>query len=714
MAPFGLFGLLIGFAGIVVSLACLIVGDIVRRSGKEETGETLVWGGHVAVILTFACLTFCCGLLVYCFLSGDTSIEYVVSGRSHQGGVMGVFYRIAGLWEGREGSLLFWAWLISLFNTVIAVRNMKDTERLDSMALFVSQLVLAGFVGIMLFSQDNTPFAAMPQNYFDEQGNLTGAALYMGMNPLLEHWAMAVHPPALFVGYAGFTVPFAYAIAALVCNDSSDAWVRKSQRYAMVAWFFLTIGIGLGAIWAYVVLGWGGYWGWDPVENASLLPWLVGLALIHNFTVYRQRGAYKRWSVMCACITFAFVIVGTFITRSGLVESVHAFAADPVSLWLFGLLIVLSLLAGVVGLAVRWKSFGPARASDEQIESFASRAAAYYFNNVVLLAFAFVVCYLTVASALPSFLPFGGQSVGSGAYNAIARPLGMVYLFLMAACPLLGWGATQRGEFAKRAKLPAVLSAVLFACMLAYAFAYLFPSYDAMVASGSSAAESMIEAGPAWYYKGLTVFGFAVSCLLFFNTLVTIARNTASWAKAHDANPVAAFFKMARTHSALYGGYIAHAAMAVILFGLICSSMYVTEHAGYLEYDEETSSAQGTFDVQDFSLHYTGDSVGGDPETMQLYYVLEFDVYRDGNLIGHVSPSIQLDGTTQQTKANAAVLHFPAEDLFIVYNGVNDDGDFSLDVRVNPQISTLWAGFGLLLVGIAIATFGGRGKKKAQ
>ena len=160
---------------------------------------------------------------------------------------------------------------------------------------------------------------------------------------------MAIHPPTLFVGYAGLTIPFAYAIAAIIVNDSSKAWVVRSQRYALFSWLFLGIGIGLGAVWAYVVLGWGGYWGWDPVENASLLSWLVGVALIHSFTVYRQRGAFKRWSVMCACITFAFVIVGTFISRSGLVQSVHAFEGDPVSLVLFGALIVVALLAGVVG-----------------------------------------------------------------------------------------------------------------------------------------------------------------------------------------------------------------------------------------------------------------------------------------------------------------------------------------------------------------------------
>ena len=360
MPTIGLIGVLVAFAGVAVSIVCLVAGALLSRKKSGGAGETLTWGGHVAVLVTLAALTVCCGVLVYCFMTGDTSIEYVLRYRSDSSSDIAWLYKLSGLWAGREGSLLFWGWLIAIFNSVVAVRNMRQGRKLDSMALLVSQLVLAAFVGVILFSEINMPFAATPAKYFDGSGNLTAAASVLGMNTLLEHWAMAIHPPTLFVGYAGLTIPFAYAIAAIIVNDSSKEWVVRSQRYTLFSWFFLGVGIGLGAIWAYVVLGWGGYWGWDPVENASLLSWIVGVALIHSFTVYRQRGAFKRWSVMCACLTFAFVIVGTFISRSGLVQSVHAFEGDPVSLALFGALIGASILAGIVGLIVRWKSFGPA------------------------------------------------------------------------------------------------------------------------------------------------------------------------------------------------------------------------------------------------------------------------------------------------------------------------------------------------------------------
>lgn len=714
MSTFGLMGLVIAFAGVVVSVVCLLAGRILKKAGKTGAAETASWGGCVASILTAVALTVCCGILVFCFMTGDMSIEYVLMEHSDADGALGVLYRFSGLWAGREGSLLFWAWLISIFNVVVAVRAMKNLDDLDCMALFVSNLVLTAFVAVCLFSESNMPFIATASPYVDANGNLTAMASSLGMSPLLEHWAQAIHPPTLFVGYAGLTIPFAYAIAALIVNDASAKWVVRSSRYAMFSWLFLGIGIGLGAIWAYVVLGWGGYWAWDPVENASLLSWMVALALVHSFTVYRKRGAFKRWSVMCACLTFAFVVVGTFITRSGVVQSVHAFEGDPVSLMLFGGLIVVAVLVGLIGLAIRWKAF----ASDDAIESMASKAAAYYFNNVIMIVFTFVLCYLTVASALPTFLPFGGQSLSAGTYDAIARPLGIVYCFIIAVCPLLVWTKTDRKEFFRLAKVPAICAAVLFIVLLAYFVTTLYPAYDAIIQAGSAqgasqaavtAAEELMSEGPVWYYNGLAVIGFAVASLLFFNTLFMIARAASKRAKATGKNPVAAFFGMLGSNSSKYGGYIAHFAMAIILVGLIGSSMFVTEKTDYVAFDEEADTAEN-FVIDDYELRYTGSDVETMPNGDDILYRVEFDVYdvNTGAYIGHVNPSVQLVASTQQTKLNASVISFPTEDLFVVYRGVNDAGDLSMDVRVNPLVSFAWVGFALLMLGTAIALFGRR------
>ena len=708
MSTIGLMGLLVAFAGVAVSVLCLLVGAILGRKQESSLAETLTWGGHVASILTTIALTVCCGILVYCFFAGDYSIEYVLKQHSSADGALGWLYKLSGLWAGREGSLLFWAWLISVFNSVVAIRDLKSPRKLDSMALMVSQLVLVAFVGVLLFSESNMPFTVTPDKYYNSNGTLTNAATMLGMNSLLEHWAMAIHPPTLFVGYAGLTIPFAYAIAALIVNDSSKEWVVRSQRYALFSWLFLGIGIGLGSVWAYVVLGWGGYWGWDAVENASLLSWLVGVALIHSFTVYRQRGAFKRWSVMCACITFAFVIVGTFISRSGLVQSVHAFEGDPVSLVLFGALIAVALLAGIVGLIVRWKSFGPAADGSDEVEHLLSKEGAYYFNNVIMVVFATLLAYLTISSALPDFLPFGGQTVSSGTFNAIARPLGVVYLTILAICPLLAWGTTLRAKFLKQARIPAICAVALFVALAVYWGTYLVPSYDAIIAAGGTTAEELASDGPAWYYNGLALVGFFVASVLFFNSLFMLGRTIGAYKKAHGCGALAAFGGCLRNNAARFGGFLSHAAMAVILVGLIGSSMYVTEKVGYIGYDESTDTAAEHFTIKDYELEYTSNSVTEVNGGNDILYTVNYDVYKDGNYIGSVSPAVQLAQKTQQQKLVASVISLPGEDLFVVYRGVNNDGAFSMDVRVNPLISLVWVGFGLLMVGVCVATLGRR------
>ena len=719
MSTFGLIGLLVAFAGVAVSAVCLVAGALMRKR-KRDLGETLTWAGHIAVLLSLAGLTVCCGILVYCFMTGDMTIEYVLDYHSDASGDLAWLYKLSGLWAGRQGSLLFWAWLIAVFNAVVAARNLKTPKRLDAMALLVSQIVLAAFVCVLLFSESNMPFTATAAKYLDASGNLTAAASSFGMNTLLEHWAMAIHPPTLFVGYAGLTIPFAYAIAALVVNDPSKEWVVRAQRYALFSWLFLGVGIGLGAVWAYVVLGWGGYWGWDPVENASLLSWLVGVALIHSFTVYRQRGAFKRWSVMCACLTFAFVIVGTFISRSGLVQSVHAFEGDPVSLVLFGALIGVSVLAGIVGLAVRWRSFGPVATGSDDVESMVSKDAAYYFNNVIMVVFTLLLTYLTVASALPSWLPLGGQTVSTGTYDAIARPLGVLYLAILAMCPLLSWGRTEGRQFWKRARVPGALALVLFAVLMVYFATYLLPSYNAnldyytgLAASGDASASEMLSVlNPSWYYNGLAVVGFFVASVLFFNSLFMLGRAIRGYQKGHGGNALAAAWGLLVNRASTFGGFVAHLGMAVILVGLVGSSMYVTERVGYIDYDGETDTAAAPFAIQDFTLTYTDNSVEPQDNGDDILYTVRFDVQKDGQALGMVDPSVQLVQSTQQQKLVASVISFPTEDLFVVYRGVNTEGDFSMDVRVNPLISFVWAGFFLLMAGIVVSTFGRRGASR--
>ena len=699
-ATFGLIALVAAFAACLLSLVLLCIAHLPQKNGEAKRAGALVRGGRICALAVALALTVCCGILVVCFMTGDISIEYVLRNRSSATDGMAWLYKLSGLWAGRAGSLLFWAWLISVYNAVLVFATRKNVRGLDNGALVVSELVLLAFLGVLLFSSGNMPFTPTPATYFGEDGTLTQAASNLGMNMLLEHWAMAIHPPTLFIGYAGMTIPFAYAISALAVNDDSDAWVCSATPYLLFSWLFLGAGIGLGAVWAYVVLGWGGYWGWDPVENASLLPWLVGVALIHSFTIYRKRGEFKRWSIMCACLAFSFVVLGTFITRSGLVQSVHAFDGDSVSVFLFLVLIIASLLAGAIGLGVRKRTFGVAQGEGD-IDSLVSRDAAYYMNNLIMVIFAVLLAYMTVASALPTFLPFGGQSLSANSYNAIARPLGVIYCALIAVCPLLGWRKTSGQAFLKRALVPGICGLVAFALLMVYFIMYLLPSYDAMVASGGSGAENLLEQGSPIYYNGLAVVGFLVASLLFFNAAFMVVQSF-----RHEGA-----FGLRQRLAKISGG-ISHAAIGIILVGLIGSSMYVTEVSEYLAYDPDTDTCVEPLRIQDFELTYTGNSIETTETDPDVIYRMYFDVTRNGTYVGSVAPGMEVVKATLQQKLEASVLGFPTEDLFVVYNGVDTDGSISMDVRVNPLIDLVWIGFVLLMIGAVLSLFASRGNAR--
>lgn len=731
MPTLGVVSLGASLVAALVSVLCFFLASRKAKlqSGakkKDASGLTGVskWQlvGSLCVWATTLLLTICCGIIVAALLGGDNSIAYVAEHRSNSSSDLALLFKISGLWAGREGSLLLWAWLISVFSAVATVKAWRSASRLssgaqessvtssskqgvssskqttaktialDCAALAVAQLTLLAFIAILTFDSSSFPFLALAGDHMDASGALTGNASLLGMNVLLEHWAMAIHPPTLFVGYAGMTIPFAYAMAALIVNDPSKAWVDRSSRYVLVSWLFLGVGIGLGAVWAYVVLGWGGYWGWDPVENASLLSWIIGVALIHSMTIYKQRGSFKRWTVLLACLAFAFVIVGTFITRSGIVESVHAFETNLVSTVLFGLLIALPILAGIIGLVVRRKTFVDGTTEATEAESIMSKDVAYYLNNVILVVCTIFLTYMTISSALPTWLPFGGQALTATAYNAIARPVGILYCLIIAVGPLLSWRKTSFKDFFRQAWLPALLALLAFAALCFYFATTLLPIYMSTLAQGGTTAQTLMEAGPFWYYFLLTLLGFLAASLLFFNALVMLVRAIAK--------------RNLRVQT--IGGFVAHMAIGLILIGLIGSSMYVYERSGYMPYDEEAGVATDTFVAKNYTLNFVSSSIEQADNGDDVLYSVTFDVERNGEQAGQITPSVQLVQSTQQQMLHAAVLSLPTEDLFVVYNGVNSEGAFSLNVRINPLISFVWIGFGLLIVGGAIAAFGRR------
>ena len=650
--------------------------------------------GYMLTYVTFALLTACVTIILFAMLTEDYTLAYVVSNYPATDSPLQPLYRVSAVWAGRQGSLLLWTWLISAFAAAQAHRRRHAKDDLTVVALGVSQVVVALFAGALVFSASNNPFMPTAAQYLTADGGLVSKI--GGMNPLLMHWAMILHPPATFIGYAAMTLPFAYAMASLIIGDLSARWVELCDRLAVFGFIFLSIGMGLGAVWAYVVLGWGGFWAWDAVENASLMSWLTCVAMIHSFTMYRKHGIFKRWSMFTATITFIFVVLGTFITRSGLVQSVHAFAEDPVSTYFFLAIMVASGLAFLLGLLYRHGEIGE---DDDQIESMLSKNGSYYLTNIIMVVAGVLVAYLTVSSALPGWMPLGGSVVAAGAYNAVARPVAVVVVLLMAVCPLLGWRKTEGPAFWGHMRRPLVVAALIFAMELAYFAIKLVPTYYGIMADGGAAATALAEQGPALYHFALTVTAFASAALLLGTSEYLLARGVRARIKNKGESAPRALVNLFRRSPAQAGGYLCHLGVAIAVIGLVGSMMYVREVTVSLP-DKVGESAQ----VGDYVLTLTGSeryADGQDGEAMRV----ELDVTRAGEdgVLGHVSPSMKVAAATSQTTLDAAVMTFPSEDLFVAFQGMNADGTLSINVKVNPLILFTWAGGAISTLGIVLA-----------
>ena len=650
--------------------------------------------GYMLTYVTFALLTACVVIILFAMLTEDYTLAYVVSNYPATDSPLQPLYRVSAVWAGRQGSLLLWTWLISAFAAAQAHRRRHAKDDLTVVALGVSQVVVALFAGALVFSASNNPFMPTAAQYLTADGGLVSKI--GGMNPLLMHWAMILHPPATFIGYAAMTLPFAYAMASLIIGDLSARWVELCDRLAVFGFIFLSIGMGLGAVWAYVVLGWGGFWAWDAVENASLMSWLTCVAMIHSFTMYRKHGIFKRWSMFTATITFIFVVLGTFITRSGLVQSVHAFAEDPVSTYFFLAIMVASGLAFLLGLLYRHGEIGE---DDDQIESMLSKNGSYYLTNIIMVVAGVLVAYLTVSSALPGWMPLGGSVVAAGAYNAVARPVAVVVVLLMAVCPLLGWRKTEGPAFWGHMRRPLVVAALIFAMELAYFAIKLVPTYYGIMADGGAAATALAEQGPALYHFALTVAAFASAALLLGTSEYLLARGVRARIKNKGESTPRALVNLFRRSPAQAGGYLCHLGVAIAVIGLVGSMMYVREVTVSLP-DKVGESAQ----VGDYVLTLTGSeryADGQDGEAMRV----ELDVTRAGEdgALGRVSPSMKVAAATSQTTLDAAVMTFPSEDLFVAFQGMNADGTLSINVKVNPLILFTWAGGAISTLGIVLA-----------
>src|SRR6185312_902052 len=443
MAELGSFVLLLALVLSGYSFLVGLIALIRKQPGSERLSETARRAG----IASFGAVFIGAVILVTAAFRNDFSISYILH---HSNRDLPLPYKFATLWSGQEGSLLFWSLLLSGYGLVLRLRHKTDV-RLFAHASVVIAAVQVFFLLLLNFAAK--PFAVI-QTAVPPDGN--------GLNPLLQYPEMVIHPPMLYLGYVGFTVPFAFALGALAMKYPGEKWIHITRRWTMVTWGFLTCGVFLGAHWAYSVLGWGGYWGWDPVENASLMPWLTGTAFLHSVMMQEKRGMMKNWNVWLIFVTFLLSILGTLLTRSGLVSSVHAFAQSSIGAWFYAFLFI------VLGICIF--TFILQRdhlKSDHKIESLVSRESSFLFNNLIFLAACFTILWGTLFPVLSEYVQGNRVTVGAPWYNRIAVPIGLSLLALMGLGPLLAWRSSSLRAIRRNFVLPSIATIATAVALLA-------------------------------------------------------------------------------------------------------------------------------------------------------------------------------------------------------------------------------------------------------
>src|SRR3954467_7652717 len=426
MPVFGSFTLVVALALAMYSLLAGAAGLVLLRRGDPNRAWAalkLRETSRRAGIAIFIAVTAAAVALLYAAFTDDFSVAYILH---HSNRALPGPYKFAALWSGQEGSLLFWAWLLAAYGLVLRVRHKVDT-RLVAHASVILAAIQVFFLLLLNFAAH--PFALM-SGPVAADGN--------GLNPLLQYAEMVIHPPMLYLGYVGFSVPFAFALGALIMKYPGEKWIHITRRWTMVTWAFLSCGIVLGAHWAYYVLGWGGYWGWDPVENASLLPWLTGTAFLHSVMMQEKRGMLKVWNMWLIFATFLLSILGTFLTRSGVISSVHAFAQSSIGDWFLAFMAL--TLATCIFFFVKNKSH---LKSEHKLESLVSRESSFLFNNLLFVLACFTVLWGTWFPKISELVQNTKVTVGAPFYNNVAVPVALLLLLLTALGPLLAWHKTS-------------------------------------------------------------------------------------------------------------------------------------------------------------------------------------------------------------------------------------------------------------------------------
>ncbi|MDQ7820799.1 MAG: heme lyase CcmF/NrfE family subunit [Armatimonadota bacterium] len=632
----------IGSLAVDMAVATSVYGVAAALLGARRRPQLVASARH-AVYATFLLLSVASAVLLYALLTRDFGNAYVASYTSRD---LGVWYTVSAWWAGQAGSLLFWAWILTLFGSLVVWRHAARRELLPYVVATV--LGTSAFFTLLLAAV-SSPFQRLPAAPPD------GA----GLNPLLQNPGMFFHPPTQYLGYVGFTVPFAFAIAAMATGRLDDEWIRATRRWTLLAWFFLSWGLLFGMQWAYVELGWGGYWAWDPVENAGLMPWLTATAFLHSVMVQEKRDMLKVWNLVLIILTFALSIFGTFLTRSGVLSSVHSFGPSGLGVPFTAFLaVVLTVSLGL--LAWRW----PALRGAGELDSVVSRESSFLFNNLILVGAAFSVFLGTTFPLLSEAVRGVKVSVGAPFFTRVNVPIGLALLLLMGVCPLLAWRKTTVASLRRAFLLPAVLGA------------------------GTAAA---LAAGGVRH--PVAVLTFALCAFVTGAIALDVHRAAMVRRRRGESYPVALGRLVARNHRR-YGGYVVHLGM-VLLFAGMAGAAFATSTDAVLHPGQSVA-------VGRYTLRYEGADTYPTPSALVTAATLT--VFNAGRPAGVLTPQRNIHrGHEDQPLTEVAIRSTWLDDLYVILAGVDEDGTAHLQVLINPLMMWMWVGGAVLTVGTVIA-----------
>jgi cytochrome c-type biogenesis protein CcmF len=643
--------ILVGELSLWVALLMAAWATTVSFAGGMQQRADLVRSGERALYATFG-FTLLASLGMWTALfTHDFSIKFVASYTSAN---LPKVYTFTAFWAGQSGSMLFWALILTLYAAIAVFANRQSNRRLMPWVTGTLSVISLFFLMAMCFGAN--PYERL--DWIPPDGR--------GMNPQLQNPGMAIHPPMLYLGLVATAVPFAFAIGALIARKLDAEWLGAVRRWALLSWFFLTIGIVLGMWWAYVELGWAGYWAWDPVENSSFLPWLTGTAFLHSIMIQEKRGMLRKWNIILVMATFLLSILGTFITRSGIIESVHAFAQSPVGNWFLGFLIVATALSA--WLVVKRL---PEMEAKAELESMVSREAAFLYNNLVLVGICFATLWGTLFPILSEWVKGEKITVGAPFFNSVNGPLGLLLLALTGIGPLIAWRRASVSNLRRQFTWPVVAGVVVVAALIAL--------------------------GMRNFYA---LMSYLLAGFVFGTIFQEFVKGIGARRRMYQEGLVRASLRLVARNRRRYGGYIVHFGV-VVLFCAFAGLMFKKDVSATVKTGETITAV----DAYGRTWTFTSQGISRFEALNRKVLSVAFDVTRDGKRMGiltsekrqHVNTAGE---PTFEPSTEVGILESPAQDVYLVFTGAADADTAAVHINFNPLVWWVWFG------GIVMA-FGG-------